>query len=381
MTNFTTSTPHDALFKSFLMHPDTARDFMEIHLPKDLREQCDLDSLKLESASFVDEKLRALHSDILWSVKTREGGGYIYVVIEHQGREDIHMAFRLMRYSMAVMQRHIEHDKRRPLPLVIPMLFYHGSRSPYPWSLCWLDEFAVIAVMGFISFVGLLLAMPETVKRGAVPFSAKSVLRDFRNVFCNRLFLFGAATISLSYIPMMSWVAVSPVILIDAGGLTTSQFAWTQVPVFGAVIVANAIVARFVKDPTEPRFIWRAVPIQLVGLALLIIGNLLSPHVWLWSVLGTSLYAFGIGLIFPTLFRFTLFSNNLPKGTVSASLNMVILMVMSVSVEIGRWMWFNGGRLPFHLLAVVAGVIVVFTLAGLLNRVRQHQAAELAEEQ
>ena len=115
---------------------------MEIHLPKDLRELCDLDSLKLESASFVDEKLRALHSDILWSVKTREGDGYIYVVIEHQSREDIHMAFRLMRYSMAVMQRHIEHDKRRPLPLVIPMLFYHGSRSPYPWSLCWLDEFA-----------------------------------------------------------------------------------------------------------------------------------------------------------------------------------------------------------------------------------------------
>ncbi len=142
MTNFTTSTPHDALFKSFLTHPDTARDFMEIHLPKDLRELCDLDSLKLESASFVDEKLRALHSDILWSVKTREGDGYIYVVIEHQSREDIHMAFRLICYSMAVMQRHIEHDKRRPLPLVIPMLFYHGSRSPYPWSLCWLDEFA-----------------------------------------------------------------------------------------------------------------------------------------------------------------------------------------------------------------------------------------------
>ncbi|EFI2803196.1 Rpn family recombination-promoting nuclease/putative transposase [Escherichia coli] len=142
MTNFSTSTPHDALFKSFLTHPGTARDFMEIHLPKDLRELCDLDSLKLESASFVDEKLRALHSDILWSVETREGDGYIYVVIEHQSREDIHMAFRLMRYSMAVMQRHIEHDKRRPLPLVIPMLFYHGSRSPYPWSLCWLDEFA-----------------------------------------------------------------------------------------------------------------------------------------------------------------------------------------------------------------------------------------------
>lgn len=117
--------------------------------------------------------------------------------------------------------------------------------------------------MGLLALCGLLLAMPETVQRGAVPFSAVpfsavSVLRDFRNVFRNPIFLTGAATLSLSYIPMMSWVAVSPVILIDAGGMSTSQFAWAQVPVFGAVIVANMIVVRLVKDPTRPRFIWRA---------------------------------------------------------------------------------------------------------------------------
>lgn len=67
--------------------------------------------------------------------------------------------------------------------------------------------------------------MPETVRRGDVPFSPVGVLRDFRNVFRNRIFLLGAATLSLSYIPLMSWVAVSPVILMDAGGLTTSEFA------------------------------------------------------------------------------------------------------------------------------------------------------------
>ena len=241
----------------------------------------------------------------------------------------------------------------------------------------WKVLFAIIAAMGLIALIGLALAMPETVKRGAVPFSARGVLRDFRDVFRNRVFLFGAATLSLSYIPMMSWVAVSPVILIDAGGMSTSEFAWAQAPVFGAVIVANMVVVRFVKDPTQPRFIWRAAPIQLSGLAVLIAGNLLWPHVWLWSVLGTSLYAFGIGMIFPTLFRFTLFSNNLPKGTVSASLNMVILTVMAVSVEIGRWLWFNGGRISFHLLA---GITVVFTLAGLLKRVRQHETTTLATE-
>ena len=34
----------------------------------------------------------------------------------------------------------------------------------------WKVLFAIIAVMGFIAFMGLLLAMPETVQRGAVPF-------------------------------------------------------------------------------------------------------------------------------------------------------------------------------------------------------------------
>ena len=131
----------------------------------------------------------------------------------------------------------------------------------------------------------------------------------------------------------------------------------TQVPVFGAVIVANAIVARFVKDPTEPRFIWRAVPIQLVGLRA--VDYRQSAVTARLAVVGAGhqfVCVFGIGLIFLTLFRFLrCFPITYRKGTVSASLNMVILMVMSVSVEIGRWLWFNGGRLPFHLLASRGG--------------------------
>ena len=162
----------------------------------------------------------------------------------------------------------------------------------------------------------------------------------------------------------------------DAGGLTTSEFAWSQVPVFSAVIIANLSVARWVKDPTRPRFVLSAVPVQMLGLAILIVGNLVWPHVWLWSVVGTCFYAFGIGLIFPTLFRFTLFSNDLPKGTVSASLNIVILSVSALSIEGARWLWFHGGRLPFHLLAVAAGIVAVCCLAGLLRHQRGQAVIE-----
>lgn len=50
------------------------------------------------------------------------------------------MDFRLVRYAVAVMQRHLEAG-HRTLPLVIPVLFYAGKRSPYPYSTLWLDEF------------------------------------------------------------------------------------------------------------------------------------------------------------------------------------------------------------------------------------------------
>ena len=42
MTESTTSSPHDAVFKTFMFTPETARDFLEIHLPEPLRKLCNL---------------------------------------------------------------------------------------------------------------------------------------------------------------------------------------------------------------------------------------------------------------------------------------------------------------------------------------------------
>lgn len=135
-----TPTPHDAVFKTFLSHAETARDFMRIHLPPALLAICDLSTLRLASGSFVEEDLRPYYSDVLYSLKTAKGDGYVHVLIEHQSSADKQMAFRLMRYAIAAMQRHLDAGHSR-LPLVIPVLFYHGKRSPYPFSTCWLDLF------------------------------------------------------------------------------------------------------------------------------------------------------------------------------------------------------------------------------------------------
>ncbi|EKM4911312.1 Rpn family recombination-promoting nuclease/putative transposase [Salmonella enterica] len=53
------TTPHDAVFRQMLMQKEVARDFLAIHMPEDFLAICDLDSLKLESGSFVEDNLRS----------------------------------------------------------------------------------------------------------------------------------------------------------------------------------------------------------------------------------------------------------------------------------------------------------------------------------
>ncbi|MCS3430770.1 Rpn family recombination-promoting nuclease/putative transposase [Klebsiella sp. BIGb0407] len=136
-----TPTPHDATFQQFLRQPEIARDFIELHLPAALRDICDLSTLKLECSSFVEDNLRQYFSDVLYSMRTSDGDeGYVHILIEHQSTPDKHMAFRLIRYAVAAMQRHLDAGHKK-LPLVIPVLFYAGKRTPYPYSTNWLQEF------------------------------------------------------------------------------------------------------------------------------------------------------------------------------------------------------------------------------------------------
>ncbi|MFY2738955.1 Rpn family recombination-promoting nuclease/putative transposase [Pseudocitrobacter faecalis] len=51
MQEQSTSTPHDAIFKHFMAHVDTARDFLDIYLPAPLRAICDLSSLWISPLS------------------------------------------------------------------------------------------------------------------------------------------------------------------------------------------------------------------------------------------------------------------------------------------------------------------------------------------
>ncbi len=135
----TLHTPHDNLFKSSMADLRVARDFFEHHLPHAVLEAIDLNELQLKRSSYVDRALRGLASDILYTVKIADKPAYLYLLCEHQSSVDPMMPFRLWQYMIGIWSDHLKQAKKNetvqfnkqcPLPLIIPMVFYHGQ-GPY----------------------------------------------------------------------------------------------------------------------------------------------------------------------------------------------------------------------------------------------------------
>ncbi len=125
--------PHDSLFKVFLSDIKIAKDFLAIHLPEAIKEHCDFSTLRLEHGSFVEEDLRKHFSDILYSLMIKGRLGYIYPLLEHVTTPRELIPFTMLRYTVAVMKDHLCKGNKA-LPIVVPLVFYRGQVTPYPYS-------------------------------------------------------------------------------------------------------------------------------------------------------------------------------------------------------------------------------------------------------
>jgi len=113
-----------------------ARGLLRASLPPALVARLDWRSLRREPADFVDPRLRWRHSDLLFSVRARGAGAkganpekvLVYLLLEHQSQPDPLMVYRLLRYLVRAWDEHLKaHRGARKLPVIVPLLIYHGK--------------------------------------------------------------------------------------------------------------------------------------------------------------------------------------------------------------------------------------------------------------
>jgi len=90
---------HDAFFKQVLSDQQTAGTFLREHLPSEVTGLFTCDPPERVPGSFVDEKLRQHHSDLLFQVQLNTGqNAFAYVLLEHKSSPDSAARLQLLRY-------------------------------------------------------------------------------------------------------------------------------------------------------------------------------------------------------------------------------------------------------------------------------------------
>ncbi len=132
--------PHDKLFKSSFEDTQTAVAFFRQHLPPPLVRLISWPSLQIVPASYIDDRLRSSESDRLYRVTLRSSNpsappteAFVYLLFEHQRREDPWIALRLLTYQLRIWEQfRSAHPLSQSLPPIIPIVLAQNKRA---WSL------------------------------------------------------------------------------------------------------------------------------------------------------------------------------------------------------------------------------------------------------
>ncbi|QZA79004.1 MFS transporter [Deefgea tanakiae] len=223
----------------------------------------------------------------------------------------------------------------------------------------WEWIFIFVAIIATIAAAGLWRFMPETSPKLSSPLNLNSLRTDYMAVLRNRRFMAGAISIGFTSMPLLAWIALAPIILMQDAGLSTIDYGYWQIPVFAGLILGNIILAKIVGTVPIYRIIkFGSIPFML-GFALSL-HLIYEPEAWQWLVASLSIGAIGIGIINAAQFRLALFASDQSKGTVSATLGIIVMIIFSVGIELSKIaheLAGNGGFVVVCLLGACTAVL------------------------
>lgn len=122
--------PHDRFFRSYFQRPDILQSLAEFVLPSDACRKLDFTRLSLDTDTHVEGEQSTRYSDLSATVglrgSDRAGQAKLYLLFEHKSWSDSWVSLQLLRYMTRIWSRHERDNRRPPVPVVIPIVIYHG---------------------------------------------------------------------------------------------------------------------------------------------------------------------------------------------------------------------------------------------------------------
>ena len=117
--------PHDKFFKAAFSLASVARGYLTYLFSPKITAKLDLDSLVLDSNSYISDKLKPYYSDIVWRCQLFSGKWVqVAFLFEHKSYKPIRPHLQILRYMLETWDKH--DDTQKPLMPIIPIVVYHG---------------------------------------------------------------------------------------------------------------------------------------------------------------------------------------------------------------------------------------------------------------
>ncbi|HGM5552229.1 TPA: MFS transporter [Pseudomonas putida] len=254
-------------------------------------------------------------------------------------------------------------------PLLGPLL---GSLL-LEW-LSWRQMFLGLAATSVVVWLGLFAWMPETIgvvrrdgqRQAPAAFSLKQIGLGYLALLRNRRFIGASLTLGLMSLPLIAWIGLAPVLLMQRLELSALEYGLWQIPVFAAVILGNLLLDRLLVGHTLAQVIGLAQWPFCLGLLGLIAAALSSAALPL-AVCALGVYALGLGMSNAALYRLALFSSDAGKGLVSAMIGMLSIAVMGCGGSLIAVIGGGSSLQSFSLLAGLGGLLCLPLLYRLLR--------------
>ena len=127
----TMANAHDSSYKLLFSHPEMVRDLLIGFVPGDWSQTAQFDTLERVNASYVSDRQRQRHEDMVWRLKVGPRWVWVYLLLEFQSQPDEWMAVRMMAYVSLLSQHLIKEGQldQGKLPALVPIVLYNGGRS------------------------------------------------------------------------------------------------------------------------------------------------------------------------------------------------------------------------------------------------------------